>query len=78
MEAGGSAPKKVKSIASASVFCDVKEIVLIDYLKKGRTVIGEYYSNLLDQLDAKIRKKRPGLKKNSVTNTMHLQTRVRW
>lgn len=71
VEAGGSVPKKAKSIASAgkvmaSVFWDAKGILLIDYLPKGRTITGEYYSNLLDQLDAKIRQKRPGLKKKKI------------
>jgi histone-lysine N-methyltransferase SETMAR len=71
VEAGGSAPKKAKSIASAgkvmaSVFWDAKGILLIDYLEKGRTITGEYYANLLDQLDAKIQEKRPGLKKKKI------------
>lgn len=71
VEVGGSAPKKAKSIASAgkvmaSVFWDAKGILLIDYLAKGRTITGEYYSNLLDQLDTKIREKRPGLKKKKI------------
>ncbi|UYV65274.1 hypothetical protein LAZ67_3003772 [Cordylochernes scorpioides] len=65
-EAGGSAPKKVKSIASArkdmaSVFWDVKNILLIDYLgirNNNRTIAGEYYSNFLDHLDVKICDKR--------------------
>lgn len=47
----------------ATIFWDAKGILLIDYREKGTTVTGEYYSNLLDQLDAKIREKRPGLKK---------------
>ncbi|UYV63438.1 POLK [Cordylochernes scorpioides] len=43
VEACGSAPKKAKSIASAgkvmaSVFWDAKEILLIDYLEKCRTL----------------------------------------
>ena len=59
VEAYSSAPNKVKSIAPAgkvmaSVFWDAKGILLIDYLEKGRTITGEYYSNLLDQLDVKI------------------------
>lgn len=71
VEAGGSAPKKAKSIASAgkvmaSVFWDAKGILLIDYLEKGKTITGQYYSNLLDQLDVKIREKRPGLKKKKI------------
>jgi len=47
----------------ASVFWDAKVILLIDYLEKGRTITGEYYSNLLDQLDVTIFEKRPDLKK---------------
>ena len=43
----GSAPKKVKSIASggkfmANVFWDAKGILLIDYHEKGRTIRCEY------------------------------------
>jgi Transposase. len=45
------------------VFWDAKVILLIDYLEKGRTITGEYYSNLLDQLDVTIFEKRPDLKK---------------
>jgi hypothetical protein len=78
-EADGSASKKAMSIASAgkvmaSVFWDAKGILLIDYLEKGRPTIGEYYSNLFCQLDAKIRGKRPGLnkKRSSFTETTHL------
>jgi Transposase. len=71
VEAGGSAPKKAKSIASAgkffaNVFWDAKEILLIDYLKKGRTVTGKYYSNFLDQLNGKICEKRPSFKKKKI------------
>ena len=70
-EAGGSAPKKAKTVQSAgkvmtSVFWDYKGILLIDSLQKGKTINSEYYCNLLDQLNLKIREKRPGLqqKKN--------------
>jgi len=68
---GCSAPKQVKGSKSskkvmASVFWDAKEILLIDYLQTGRTITGEYYCSLLDQLDEKIRKKRPGLAKKKV------------
>jgi hypothetical protein len=35
----------------------------IDYLEKGKTITGEYYSNLLTRLDEKIHEKRPGLQK---------------
>jgi hypothetical protein len=47
----------------ASVFWDAEDILLIDYLEKGKTITGEYYSNLLTRLDEKIREKRPGLQK---------------
>ncbi|UYV72968.1 hypothetical protein LAZ67_10001302 [Cordylochernes scorpioides] len=50
----------------ASVFWDAKGILLIDYLELGGTITGEYYSNLLDQLDVKIRKKGPSLKKKKI------------
>ena len=71
VEAGGSVPKKAKSITSiwkvmASMFRDAKGIPLIDYLEKGTTITDEYYSNLLDQQDVKICEKRPGLKKKKI------------
>jgi len=37
--------------------------LFIDYLQKGKTITGEYYSNLLTRLNEKIREKRPGLQK---------------
>jgi len=46
-----------------SVFWDAECILFIDYLEKGKTIIGEYYSNLLTRLDGKIHEKRPGLQK---------------
>jgi len=58
-EAGCSAPKKTRLVPSAgkvmaSVFWNVEGILFIDYLEKGKTIIGEYYSNLLTRLDDKI------------------------
>ena len=50
----------------ASVFWDVKRILLIDYLEKGRTITGKYYSKFLDQLDAEIHEKRTSLKKKKI------------
>ena len=44
----------------ASVFWDSKGIFFIDYLKKGQTINGEYYANLLRQLRKAIKTKRPG------------------
>lgn len=70
-EAGCSAPKQPKWSKSskkimASVFWDAKGILLIDYLQTGKTITGEYYCSLLDQLDVKIREKRPGLQKKTI------------
>jgi histone-lysine N-methyltransferase SETMAR len=67
-EAGCSTPGKTRSVPStgkvmASVFWDTEGILFTDYLKKGKTITGEYYSNLLTRLDEKIREKRPGLQK---------------
>jgi hypothetical protein len=67
-EAGCSAPKKTRLVPSpgtvtASVFGDAEGILFIDYLEKGKTVTGEYYSNLSIRLDEKICEKRPGLQK---------------
>ena len=47
VKASGSAPMNAKLIASArkimaSVIWDAKEILLIDYLEKGRTISGKY------------------------------------
>jgi hypothetical protein len=63
-----------------SVFWDAKGILFSDYLEKGKTITGEYYSNLLTRLDEKICEKRPGLqkKKSSFIRTMHLPTTVFW
>ncbi|CAK9819145.1 Mariner Mos1 transposase [Anthophora quadrimaculata] len=71
IEASGSAPKKAKMVPSAgkvmaTVFWNCKGVLLIDYLQKDKTINSEYYCNLLDQLDAKIREKRPALKKKRI------------
>lgn len=70
-EPGCSAPKQVKGTKSAkkvmaSIFWDAKGILMIDYLQTGKTITGEYYCSLLDQLDIKIREKRPGLTKKKI------------
>lgn len=44
-----------------SDFWDAKNILLNDYLARGSTITGEYYAHLLEQLDKKISKTRPGL-----------------
>jgi histone-lysine N-methyltransferase SETMAR len=84
-ETGCSAPKEARSVPAtekvmASLFCDAEGILFIDYIEKGKTITGEYYSNLLTRLDEKIREKRPGLqkKKSSFIRTMHLPTKVFW
>lgn len=71
VEAGSSAPTKAKVVASAgkvmaTVFWDAHGIIFIDYLQKGKTITGLYYSALLDRLDNEIKEKRPHLKKKKV------------
>ena len=63
-------PKKVKAVWSAgkvmsSVYWNAKGILLIDYLPIGQTITGQYYANLLDQLQEKIREKRPVFSRKS-------------
>jgi hypothetical protein len=48
------------------VFWNDEGILFIDYLEKGKTVTGEYYSNLLTRLDENIREKKPGLQKTKI------------
>jgi histone-lysine N-methyltransferase SETMAR len=69
-EAGCSAPKKAQSVPSAgkvmaSVFWNAEGILFIDYPEKGKTITGEYYSNLLTRLDKKICEKTPSLQKKN-------------
>jgi hypothetical protein len=47
----------------ASEFWNAEGILFIDYLEKGKTITGEYYSNLSTRLDEKIHEKRPDLQK---------------
>jgi hypothetical protein len=66
-EASCSVPKKTRSVPSAGkvmalVFWDA-ESILFNYLEKGKTITGEYYSNLLTRLDEKFHEKRPALQK---------------
>jgi histone-lysine N-methyltransferase SETMAR len=70
-EADCSAPKKTRSVSSvekviALVFWDTEGILFIDYLEKGKTITGEYYSNLLTRLDEKLCEKRLGLQKKKI------------
>ena len=41
-------------------------ILFIDYLEKGKTVNSDYYTELLDRLSAKIKKKRPHMQKKKL------------
>ena len=68
---GESAPKKAKVGLSANkvmatVFWDARGVIHIDYLQKGRTINGEYYTNLLDRFNEDLKKKRPHLAKKKV------------
>jgi hypothetical protein len=81
-EDGCSAQKKTRSVPSAgkfmaSVFWNAEGIFIE---LKGKTITGEYYSNLLTRLDEKIRGKKLGLqkKKSSFIRTMHPPTKVFW
>jgi histone-lysine N-methyltransferase SETMAR len=70
-EAGCSVPKQTRSVPSAGrvmalVFWGGEGILFIDYLENGKTITGEYYSNLLIRLDKTISAKRPGLQKKKI------------
>jgi len=43
----------------ATVFWDSQEIILIDYMEKGKIITGAYYSSLLDSLKTELQEKRP-------------------
>jgi len=68
---GEPCPKKAKTVKSAgkvmaTVFWDAHGIIFVDYLKKGKTITGEYYASLLDQLKVIISEKRPHLNRKKV------------
>lgn len=68
---GENPPKKAKSVKSAgkvmaTIFWDSKGIILIDYLEKGKTITGQYYSELLDRFDGTLKEKRPHLSRKKV------------
>jgi len=52
----------------------------IDYLEEGKTITGEYYSNLLIRLDEKFVRKDPVCKRKKLSfiRTMHPPTKVFW
>lgn len=68
---GERGPKKAKQSLSANkvmatVFWDARGVIHIDYLEKGKTITGEYYSKLLDRFDVDLKQKRPHLAKKKV------------
>ena len=71
IKAGKSTLKRPKTQqwpgkAMARVFWDAYGVIFIDYLEKGKTITGAYYTALLDRLVNEIRKKRPHLKKKKI------------
>lgn len=63
---GSPRPKKFRVQKSAgkvlaSVFWDTRGIIMIDYLEKGQTITGDYYSKLLITLKEKIKERRRGM-----------------
>ncbi|GBP83022.1 Histone-lysine N-methyltransferase SETMAR [Eumeta japonica] len=59
---GERGPKKAKQSLSANkvmatVFWDARGVIHIDYLEKGKTITGEYYSKLLDRFDVDLKQK---------------------
>jgi len=66
---GGSAPKKAKTVPAgkmAIVFWDSYGVMLVGYLEKGKTINGEYYAALLEQLNDTIKAKCPHLAKKKM------------
>jgi len=71
VSSGERAPKKAKVGLSANkvmatVFWDACGVIHIDYLQKGKTITGEYYSDLLDRFDIELKQKRPNCTKKKV------------
>jgi histone-lysine N-methyltransferase SETMAR len=68
---GKQAPKKAKTVPSArkvmaTISWDSKGIIFIDYLKKGRTITGQYYDQLWGKFDDALKEKWPHLAKKKV------------
>ena len=57
----------------ATIFWDLKGIILMNFLEKGRTIMAQYYSELLDRFNVKLKGTWPHLAKIkcSFTTTMH-------
>ena len=60
----------------AAIFWDAEGVLLVDYLDKGHTITGAYYSDLLRQLRETIKQIRRG--KCSSTRKMHRLTHPQW
>ncbi|KAI8484300.1 hypothetical protein Bbelb_378980 [Branchiostoma belcheri] len=60
----------------ASIFWDSKGVIKIDYLRRGLSINGEYYSTELRQLKTTVKEKRRG-KHRAVVLTMYLSTEHR-
>ena len=60
--------KKIRSAGkvTAYVFWDAKGILFIDDLPTDQTITGQYYANLMDQLQQKIRAKKLALSKKKI------------
>ncbi|GFV42959.1 histone-lysine N-methyltransferase SETMAR [Trichonephila clavipes] len=58
---GGNGSKKSKVMAIVSY--DIRGVILIDYLQKGKTITGSYFASLIDKLKAELAEKRPHLQK---------------
>ncbi len=58
---GKPTPKKAKTVkpadkVMATIFWGAHGIILIDYQEQGKTITGQYYVSLLDQLSKVIKK----------------------
>ncbi|GFX70204.1 hypothetical protein TNCV_4616421 [Trichonephila clavipes] len=51
-----------------SVFWNAYGIFFVDFLEKGKTITSEYCMTFLDQLNQKIKKKRPQMQKKSTVS----------
>ena len=63
---GESVPKNAKTVPTAgkaTIFWELKGIIPMDFLEKGRTITGQYYSKLFFRLDEKLEDTRPHLAK---------------
>ena len=61
---GERAPKKAKTVLSVgkvvtTVFWNSQGAIYVDYLKKGKTVTGLYYAELLGRFNAELQKNGP-------------------